>query len=103
MEEELNLFIIWENARKHTDNLLQKMREKFEIRDVYEITWNHENFAKNLRRFYGANLPKPLRKTSECGIGPFLLILLLDLNPKHGMRRTSNGMQLVNTNVYDEK
>ena len=35
------------------------MKEKFEIRDVYEITWKQENFTKNLKRFYGANLPKP--------------------------------------------
>ena len=65
MEKELNIFIIWENARKNTDNILQTMRKKFEIRDVYEITWKRENFTKNLRRFYGANLPKQLRKTSE--------------------------------------
>ncbi len=103
MKGELNLFIIWENARKNTDSLLEVMKEKFEIRDIYEITWNKENFPKNLRRFYGANLPKPLRKTSECGVGPFLLVLLIDKNPRHELRRTSNGMQLVNSNIYDEK
>jgi len=103
MEGELNLFIIWENARKNTDELLENIRKKFEIREVYEITWNSKYFVKNLRRFYGANLPKPLRKTSECGTGSFLLVLVIDTNIKYGMRRTSKGMQLVNINIYDEK
>lgn len=103
MKGELNSFIIWEKTRKNTDEILQRMRKKFDIREIYEITWNPEKFPKNLRRFYGANLPKPLRKTSECGVGSFLLVLVIDTNPKHGMRRTSNGMQLVNTNIYDEK
>ncbi len=103
MKEELNLFIIWENTRKDTDKILQKIKKKFEIHEVYEIVWNPENFTKNLRRFYGANLPKPLRKTTECGTGPFLLVLVIDPEPKYGMRRTSNGMQSVNTNIYDEK
>ena len=76
MKGELNMFIIWGNARKDTNNILEQMRKKFEIRDIYEIIWTSENFTKNLRRFYGANLPKPLRKTSECGIEPFLLVLL---------------------------
>ena len=103
MKGELNMFIIWGNARKDTNNILEQMRKKFEIRDIYEIIWTSENFTKNLRRFYGANLPKPLRKTSECGIEPFLLVLLIDPNPKYEMRKTSNGMQSVNSNIYDEK
>lgn len=103
MEYELSLFIIWEKARQKTDNLLEEIEKKFEIRDIYEIIWNPENFSNNLKRFYGANLPKPLRKTLDCGTGPFLLILVIDPNPKYGKRRTSNGMQLVNTNIYDSK
>mgnify|MGYP005639117683 CR=1 FL=1 len=103
MKGELNFFVIWENTRKNTDEILQNIGKKFEIHEVYEITWDPKKFTKNLRRFYGANLPNPIRKTAECGTGPFLLVLVIDNEPKYDMRRTSNGMQSVNINIYDGK
>jgi len=103
IEKEIHLFILWENARQKTDELFILIQEKFEIHDVYEITWNPKNFARNLKRFYGVTLPDPFRKVKQCGTGPFLLVIVSDKNPKHGMRRTSFGKQLVNTNMYDSK
>jgi hypothetical protein len=99
----LALFIIWESGRTKENILLQEIKKKFIIRDIYEIKWSKENFANNLRRFYGPKLGNVEQKTKDCGIGPFLLVLVSDPNPKFGKRRTSLGMEIVNLNLYDNK
>ena len=52
-ESKLYLFIIWEKSRNKTDQILDDLREKFVIKDVYQVKWSKENFLNNLRRFYG--------------------------------------------------
>lgn len=103
MKSEIYLFIIWEKARENVKEVFENIKKKFEIWQVYEITWNPNNFEKNLRKFYGATLPDPLRKIEQVGIGAFLLVIVIDKNPIHGKRRTSMGKQIVNTNIYDAK
>lgn len=103
MTQEVHIFIIWEKSRKQKNELFKKIEEKFEIRDVYDVTWQPKNFVKNLKKFYGITLPDPLRKINQIGTGSFLVIIVVDKNPKHGIRRTSLGKQLVNTNIYDSK
>lgn len=103
MKNEKHLFIIWEKARKHTNKIFEVIEEKFVILDVYEITWNNENFEKNLRKFYGITLSNPSKKIKQIGTGPFLLVIVEDKNPKYGRRKTSMGKQLVNMNMYEKK
>lgn len=102
-ESELHLFIIWENARKEKSKLFKEIEKKFEIKQVYDVSWKHENVVHNLKRFYGITLPSPEKKAKQCGTGPFLLVIVIDKNPIHGIRGTSMGKQLVNTNIYDTK
>lgn len=103
MDLGLYLFVIWESARNHEKFLLNEFKKKFIIRDVYEITWNKQNFVNNMRRFYGPKLGDASKKTANCGTGPFLLVIISDPNPKFAKRRTSNGMEPVNINLYDSK
>ena len=83
---ELYLFLIWENARTKENYLLQEIQKEFEIRDVYEITWDKKIFSNNMMRFYGPTLPAQHQTVSEktklCGTGSFLLIIISDENPK---------------------
>jgi len=103
MDLRLYLFVIWESARRKENFLFEELKKKFIIRDVYEITWNRKNFVNNMRRFYGPKLGDASKKTVNCGAGPFLLVLISDPHPKFAKRRTSNGMELVNINLYDNK
>ena len=43
---ELYIFLIWENARTKENYLLQEIQKEFEIRDVYEITWDKKIFSQ---------------------------------------------------------
>lgn len=103
MQSNIHIFIIWEKARAKTGKLLEDIKKHFTIKEVYKVSWTKNNFEKNLRRFYGATLPKPIKKVEACGIGNFLVIIIEDNQPKTDWRKTSIGKQLVNTNVYDLK
>ncbi len=56
------------------------LKKKFEIFQVYDISWSADNFASNLARFYGKNLPQGLKK--ETGTGIFRMYLVYDKNPQ---------------------
>lgn len=103
MEKETHLFIIWENALQYKNQILNEIKEKFEILNIYEIEWQKEKFLENLSRFYGTNLPNAKEKAEHCGIGKFLLIIVNDGNPIYEMRNTSKGEKLVNINLFDAK
>lgn len=81
MQKELNLFIIWQNARNKEAELLADMAQNYEIVQVYNLTWSKEHFAENLTRFYGKKLPRGCKKHKLCGDGAFLLVLVNDINP----------------------
>ena len=74
--EEIQLFIIWQNARKETTKLLTEIKTKFTINQVYEISWTPNNVIHNLKRFYGITLPDPEKKARQCGKGSFLLVIV---------------------------
>ena len=98
-----HIFIIWENSRPKLDMLLNDIKTKFSIREIYEITWDDDFFVDNLRRFYGATLPDPHAKAKECGFGPFLVVFLEDNCPTMSERGYRHRRQIVNTNVFDAK
>ena len=59
------------------DLILEDIKKKFIIRDVYEINWSRNEFVNNLKRFYGTMLENSAQKANLCGTGPFLLIVIL--------------------------
>lgn len=101
--DEYGLFIIWNNARFAEKRILETINNYFDMINIFNVHWSKQNFANNLSRFYGENLPKNSFKERECGIGEFLLIIVKDLNPVYKYRKTSKGMKLVNINFFDLK
>ena len=78
----LYIFIIWEKSRNYSEKILKDLSQKFTVRDIYEISWNKNNFLKNLKRFYGKSLPDAKNKAKTCGTGPFLLVVISDNDPE---------------------
>jgi len=104
MDSKLYIFVIWENGRSSEEFLLEEIKKKFIIKDVYEIKWSKENFPYNIRRLYGpGKVGDIFKKTKSCGTGPLLLMIISDPNPRFGKRRTLKGMSQVNINLFDNK
>lgn len=115
MNKELYLFIIWQNARFMEKHIVNDIKKKFELFQVYEIAWSHEAFARNLARFYGKKLPKGCKKEKETGAGAFLVLLVYDHHPhivdgqnlaivsaKHGYRQML-GKNLVHASSNEQE
>ena len=103
MDTELHLFLIWKKARDMTDDILNDLKKKFELLEVYEINWSPEFFSDNMSRFYGVNLPPGAFKANQHDFGPFLLCIIEDKNPIYGNRETAKGETHVNINTFDAK
>ena len=105
MNTELHLFIIWKNARHMTENILEDLKKKFELLEVYEVNWSTEFFSSNMSRFYGVKLPpgKEHSKANQEEFGPFLLCIIKDKNPKYNFVDNNGEKIWVNVNMYDAK
>lgn len=103
MEKEVHLFIIWEKGRIKEKEIINDIRNNFEVLSIRYITWTKKKFSENLTRFYGQNLPSSSQKVKECGIGEFVLVVVRDNNPLYLPRKTTKGVKFVNVNVFDRK
>lgn len=106
LSEDLQLFIIWEGARKYEKSIIEDISESFEIISIVDITWSPENFNSNIKRFYkffnddriSANIKLKVRN------GSFTCIVVRDLNYNYLYRQNVSGpIQLVNINALNLK
>jgi SAM-dependent methyltransferase len=86
-----------------TDDILNDLKKKFELLEVYEVNWSPEFFSDNMSRFYGVNLPPGAFKANQHDFGPFLLCIIEDKNPIYDNRETAKGETHVNINTFDAK
>lgn len=100
---EYHLFILWEKGRVAQTKILSDLREHFDVLNLIEVTWSAENSSLNFSRFYGEHLPSNSEKEEECGIGPFLVVIVKDETPIYAERDTNRGIEIVNTNMFDAK
>lgn len=103
INSELHLFIIWNRGEKFKEIIINDIKKRFSIKLIRKIKWKKELFSQNLRRFYGRNLPKNSSKENECGTGPFTVVIVEDINPIYAPRKTNQGIQMVNINMFDSK
>ncbi|RUS46470.1 hypothetical protein [Cohnella sp. AR92] len=103
MTPELHLFIVWERAAPFVQPIMNDILTKFTVKKAFQIHWTPSYFPHNLSRFYGQQLPPGSEKELHCGNGPFFCIIVADEQPVYGLRQTSRGPAIVNTNVFDAK
>ncbi|MDY4841838.1 MAG: hypothetical protein SO314_05695 [Alphaproteobacteria bacterium] len=104
MAKELQIFLLWNNARKEEKRILDDIKQKYELLRIFEISWPEKSFPDNFTRFYNKNMRGGYRKTWECGRGKFLLVIGWDnspvykLNPRRGHEINDNAVR--NKNRY---
>lgn len=102
-ESEIHLFILWETARNKQTQILEDIKSKFEILQVFEIIWSPDLVSNNFTRFYGVNLPSHSIKEKECGSGPFLLVIVKVISVDYDGAWTSHGWEYVERNMFEAK
>jgi hypothetical protein len=101
---EVHLFIVWSNAMKKKDFILNDISEFFTVVNQVYIRWNEKDFTKNLQNFYRISYDIAATKKQHCGTGDFLAIIVEDNNPVYELRDTLNKKgELVNVNIFDKK
>jgi hypothetical protein len=96
--------VIWSEARVLEQRILDDIAGTFTVLEIVEVTWTPGDvFARNLSRMYGDALPPGSDKELHCGSGPFLAVVVLDDRPRHRLRRTNRGPQLLDSNVFDAR
>jgi hypothetical protein len=97
------VFVVWETARHAERRIVEDLGARFVLADVVEVEWPAALFARNLTRLYGEALPPGSRKEQESGTGPFVVVAAVDARPRHGLRRTTRGLRVVNVRAAAAK
>ena len=94
MSAETHIFIIWQNGRYLEQQIIADIASKFELLQIFEVSWPEREFHYNLAKFYGKSLPKGCRKEKECGCGDFLVLLVKDSAPDYKDGKNQNTVHL---------
>ena len=106
MKPELHLFVLWEKARRAEARILEDLAQQKDIEVVgkWELSFSGPAW-ESYHAFYGWKNPKNGNtKVRKCGGGPFLLVVVRNLNPKYDMRWAyADKYSLANELMYDLK
>lgn len=103
-DRDIQLFVVWENARDHDDAIVDLIRADFRVLGEYEVTWSSESAIRNFERLYGDPLWGVSTKHEDVGAGPFLLVVAEDPAPVYRYRRNVSGfVELTNVHASSVK
>ncbi len=106
MKPELHLFILWEKARRVEARILDDLSRQKDIEVIGKWEFDFPGPAAEFYpAFYGGKKPLDGRlKARKCGGGPFLLIVVRNLNPTYGSRwARDDKYYTANELMYDLK
>jgi len=106
VNSELHLFVLWEKARRVEARVLEDLgrQANIEVIGKWEFAFPGPA-AEAYPAFYGRKKPLDGRlKARKCGGGPFLLIVVRNLNPSYGSRwARDEKYYIANELMYDLK
>lgn len=97
---EIQLFLLWGNARYKEAEIIEEIKKQFEIVEMYEISWDKNVFKQNLERFYCEKIRGKIKHT---GTDKFLLVTIRDKSPQYEYMQTLKGYELVNSKILTLK
>ena len=97
---EIQLFLLWGNARHKESEIIEEIKSQFEIVEMYEIAWDKDIFKQNLERFYCEKIRGKIKHT---GTDKFLLVTIRDKSPQYEYMQTLKGYELVNSKILSLK
>lgn len=97
---ETHLIIAWSSASALHNKIVDDLggHQTLRLLDVTDWTWPDP--LANMSRFYGTNLTG---NAHGKGLGRFRAFVVEDTDPKYAERKTTKGLRLVNTSLFDLK
>lgn len=101
---ERHLFVFWRWPRDGVENILNQIREGFEINQVSHLHWTKERIVENFQRFYAMVSGDAYHKYTQAGVMPFLFVIAEDRDPVYRYRIAGgSGYKYVNAKSFDLK
>ncbi len=94
MQDELHIFIIWNKGLYLKEPIIDDLKKRLEIKQIFNFSWETQSFAARLSQLYGKNLARCCKKEKECGTGDFLVIVANDANPQYNNAMNTNILSL---------
>lgn len=111
-ESTMHIMIIWSKAVEHSGFIIDDLKKEFDIVKIFKFHWDKKYFLQNLSIFYSHSLKdKSLSEMNEIlknkrkrvGDEGFYAIVFKDTHPDYQERKTTSGLRVVNTHVFDKK
>jgi hypothetical protein len=111
---DVQLFVIWHGAMGQAQRILLDIRTKFIVLGISYFDWPAFRlpnasavFEDNLWRLYSGKGGWGRRgmalKVKQCGLGPFIALVVLDPKPEYRAEHTAHGTDNVNHNMNEAK
>ena len=105
MQRNVFLFVVWSKAVKFEREIIDRLAADFNVLHSCRIVWPRREFVDRLWDFYKFG---PYftwwNKARKCGRGPFLAVLIEDLEPAWSEEFDTRGQKLLaDSRVYQEK
>lgn len=103
-DRDLQMVALWSGARHREPEILDILRERFQVLAEVEVRWSPERVVTNFERLYGQGLWGTSPKHLEVGADPFLLVVVEDPEPRYAYRQNVSGyVELTNVHVAQVK
>ena len=96
-------FIIWSKARWWKRRIINDLETELTVLSCKDVFWDKMYFEKNIGALYGVKLFNIKEKVRHCGQGKFTVVFVRDDNPNIEERTTTEGVENVNTHMFDLK
>jgi len=112
MNPVLHIVIVWSTAINHKEEIVNDIKERFDLLRIIKVHWDKSLFFENLKIFYSHSLKDKSEdkmesilkgKISTIGNNDFYVIFFYDNNPCMENRVTTSGEAIVNTKIFDLK
>jgi hypothetical protein len=98
-------FAIWEGGRAKEKDVIEGLREKFDIVADFLIHWSDKHYSRNIQRLYQRpGIHSGTGYDKKIGKPPFRFVIVEDKNPSYAWMRSVSGLiEPSNRNVVEKK
>lgn len=90
-DSDLQGVVVWERGRSEQARIINELRRRFLVIAGYEVRWSAQSVSDNFNRLYGRPPGNASSRHEWAGSGPFLYLVIRDMQPRYVYRRNLSG------------